>query len=95
MHDDQENLNEWIIINLLHQAREIIEKYENKYLDGDEKILLQTNLKKFLVELQEIQSERIDDLLKAHKDLNNLPEVEYELQRELNAIILKIKNMIW
>lgn len=94
MSKDPDNFNEWIIINLLYQAREIIEKYEDKYLDGDEKILLQTNLKKFLVELQEIQSERIEDLLKAHKDLNNLPEVEYELQRELNAIILKIKNMI-
>ena len=94
MNKEPDNLNEWIIINLLHQAREIIEKYEDKYLDGDEKILLQTNLKKFLVELQEIQSDRIDDLLKAHKDLDNLPEVEYELQRELNAIILKIKNMI-
>ena len=94
MDKEPENMNELIIINLLHQAKEIIEKYEHKFLDGDEKILLQTNLKKFLVELQEIQSERIDDLLESHNDLNNLPEIEYELQRELNSIILKIKNMI-
>ena len=94
MHQEEDNINELIIINLLQQANEIIEKYENKYLEGDEKTLLHTSLKQFLVELQEIQNNRLDDLIKENKDLDNLPEVEYELQRKLNSIILKISNMI-
>jgi endo-alpha-1,4-polygalactosaminidase (GH114 family) len=88
------NSNEQHILNLLIQGKQIIEKYEDKYLEGEAKDILKSELEKVRDELVEIQNRRILDLIDRHQTLDNLPQEEYNVQNEMTDLIMKINELI-
>ena len=82
------------ILNLLAQGKQIIEKYEDKYLEGEAKDILKNELEKVRDELVDIQNRRILDLIDKHQTLDNLPQEEYKVQNEMTDLIMKINELI-
>ncbi len=82
------------ILNLLAQGKQIIEKYEDKYLEGEAKNILKNGLEKVRDELVDIQNRRILDLIDKHQTLDNLPQEEYKIQNEMTDLIMKINELI-
>jgi hypothetical protein len=82
------------ILNLLAQGKQIIEKYEDKYLEGEAKDILKNELEKVRDELVDIQNRRILDLIDKHQTLDNLPQEEYKIQNEMTDLIMKINELI-
>ena len=82
------------ILNLLAQGKQIIEKYEDKYLEGEAKDILKNELEKVRDELVDIQNRRILDLINKHQTLDNLQQEEYKVQNEMTDLIMKINELI-
>ena len=87
-------MNEQISIILLKKAREIIEQYEKHEIEGEVNELLKSELEKVRDELIDLQNIRIVDLTDKHETLDNLPEEEYKVQKELTDLIVKLNNLI-
>ncbi len=87
-------MNEEIIINLLERAREIVEKYENKYLGVEEKKVLRIELEKVRNNLVDIHNNRLTDLININETLDDLPEEEYKVQGKMTDLIVKINELI-
>ena len=84
-------MNKEIIITLLNEAQEIVEKYEKRYLDSEEKEILQLGLLEILGQLESFQKMLFDELAGINYNLDKLSEIDYTFYRELNNFILKIK----
>ena len=94
MDQTKKNSTEQHILDLLAQGKQIIEKYEDKYLEGEAKDILKNELEKVRDELVDIQNRRILDLIDKHQTLDNLPQEEYKVQNEMTEFILKINELI-
>ncbi len=94
MDQTKEKSTEQHILDLLTQGKQIIEKYEDKYLEGEAKDILENELEKVRDELVDIQNRRILDLIDKHQTLDNLPQEEYKVQNEMTDLIMKINEVI-
>jgi len=94
MDQTKKNSTEQHILDLLAQGKQIIEKYEDKYLEGEAKDILKNKLEKVRDELVDIQNRRILDLIDKHQTLDNLPQEEYKVQNEMTDLIMKINEVI-
>ncbi len=87
-------MNEEIIIQLLKEAEDVIKQLGNKFTDGPEREYLKTNLLGIQTQLVEIQGARIDNILNSGQETDELDELEYDLQRQLNTLIMKIDKIM-
>ena len=87
-------MNEEIIIQLLKQAEEVIRQLSNKFTDGPEREYLKTNLLGIQTQLVEIREARMDQILDSGQETDELDESEYDLQRQLNTLIMKIDKLM-
>jgi integrase len=87
-------MNERIIIHLLKEAENIILQFSNKFTDGPEREYLKTNLLGILTQFTEIQESMINNILDSGQETDDLDKVEYDLQREINTLIIKIEKIM-
>ena len=84
-------MNEKLIMQILKEAEVIIMQLSNKFTDGPEREYLKTNLLGIQTQIMEIQESRLAEILDSGKEIDDLDEVEYDLQREINTLIMKIE----
>jgi len=94
MKKDQLENNDGIMDSLLKQARIVVEKYENNCHDEDSQKPLRIELEKVRDELVDLQNLRILDLIEKDESLDNLPEKEYKIQKELTDLIVVINHLL-
>ena len=87
-------MHEEIIIQLLKEAEDVIKQLSNKFTDGPEREYLKTSLRDIQTQLVEIQEARMDQILESGQKTDELDEEEYDLQRQLNTLIIKIDKLM-
>ena len=80
--------------NMFTEVQELIEKYENKYVDGEEKLYLKSELKKINQSLFDLQMERFTQYINDRGKVENLPKDEEILQREMTDLGIRINEII-
>ena len=80
--------------NMLTEVKLFIEKYENKFLDGDEWEVLKKELTKINQRLFELQMERFTQYINEWGKLDDVPEDEEKLQREMTDLGIRINELI-
>jgi hypothetical protein len=87
-------MNEQVLMHLSKQADDIIEKLGKPAQDKQEREYLKTNLLGIHDQLIEIQEARIGNILESGEKPDELSSAEYNLQRDLNQLILRIESFI-
>ena len=80
--------------NALDEIRALLNKYENKYLDGEDKDFLIISMKQVRDRLFDLQMERFGQYVNEKGQVENLPADEEELQKEMIALQDKIDRFI-
>ena len=80
--------------NALDEIRALLIKYENKYLDGEDKDFLIISLKQVRDRLFDLQMERFGQYINEKGLVENLPAEEEKLQKEMKALQDKIDRFI-
>ena len=79
---------------MLTEVRKFIEKYENKFLDGDEKEVLKKELQPIHDRLFELQMERFTQHINEWGKLDEMPEDEEKLQKEMTDLVVRNNKLI-
>ncbi len=79
---------------MLTEVRKFIEKYENKFLDDDEKEALKKELKPIHDRLFELQMERFTQHINEWGKVKDMPEDEEKLQKEMTDLLVRINELI-
>jgi cell fate (sporulation/competence/biofilm development) regulator YlbF (YheA/YmcA/DUF963 family) len=80
--------------NMLTEVRQLIEKYEDKFLDGDEKEVLKKELKPIKQRLFDLQMERFSQYINDRGKVENMPEDEVRLQKAITDLTTRISRLI-
>ena len=80
--------------NILDEVRTLIDKYDSKYLDGDDKELLICSLTEIRDKLFDLQMQRFSAYINERGKVENLPEYEEKILREMNKLQERINKII-
>ena len=80
--------------NMLDEVRKLIDKYDSKYLEGDEKELLIHALTEIRDQLFELQMQRFSAYINERGKVENLPEHEIKIMKEMNELQERINKSI-
>ncbi len=78
---------------MIDEVKDFLTKYENKYLDGDEKEVLKIALEELRQKIDALQEERYFQYADKDGMPKNMPEDEKELQMELTNLQRKIEHL--
>ena len=79
---------------MLDEVRQFIEKYENRFVDGDEWEVLKKELTKINQRLFELQLERFSQYINDKGKVENLHEDEVALQKDMTDLQIRLKMLI-
>jgi len=80
--------------NMLKEVRQLIEKCENQFLDGEEKEVFKVELKKINDRLFALQMERFTQYIDDKGKVENLPDDEKKLQKEMTDLTVRINKFL-
>ena len=79
---------------MIKEVKNLLEKMENEYFDGDEKEVLKVELKDIKQRLFEFQMERFSKYINDRGMVENMPVEEEKIQREMTDIIIRINGYL-
>ena len=79
---------------MIDEVHAFVDKYESKYLDGDEKETAKNALEKIRKKIFDLQGEHYLQYTNEDGKLVNMPEEEKDLQMELTDLQRKILRLI-
>ena len=79
---------------MIKEVKNFLEKYEDKFLDRDEKEVLKEKLKPINEKLFELQMERFGQYINDKGKVENLPVEEEKIQREMTDLIMRLNKFI-
>ena len=80
--------------NMLNEVRKFIDKYAGKYLDGEDKDLLVSSFSWIRDKLFELQMQRFSAYINERGKVENLPEYEVKILKEMNQLQDRINKII-
>ena len=93
MNFENKHLAEIQFIKMIDEVKAFLTKYENKYLDGDEKEVLKIALDEIRQKIDALQKECYFQYVGKDGIPKNMPEEERELQMELTNLQRKIEHL--
>ena len=79
---------------MLKEVKNFLEKYENRFLDREEWEILRQELTKINQRLFELQMKRFSQYINDKGKVENLPEAEVALQKEMTDLQMRLKLLI-
>ena len=79
---------------MLEEVKNFLEKYENKFVDGDEKEVLKIEIEKIKERLFDLQMERFAKYINDRGKIENMPDEEKKLQKEMTDLTVRINKFI-
>ncbi len=79
---------------MLEEVKNFLEKYENKFIDGDEIEVLKIELEKIKERLFGLQMERFAKYINDRGKIENMPVDEENLQRDMTRIQMRINTLL-
>ena len=79
---------------MLEEVKNFLEKFEDKFIEEEEKELLKTELKKINERLFDLQMERFAKYINDRGKVENMPDEEKKLQKEMTDITVRINKFI-
>ena len=80
--------------NMLDEVWKLIEKYDRKYFDGEDKEHLVKSLTEIRHKLFELQMQRFSAYINDRGKVENLPEHEIKIMKEMNQLQERINQII-
>ena len=80
--------------NMLAEVWKLIEKYDDKYMDGEDKELFIRSLTEIRDKLFDLQMQRFSAYINEHGKVENLPEHEIKIMKEMNELQERINKII-
>ena len=78
---------------MLEEVKSFLEKFEDKFVDGDEKEVLKIELDKVKQRLFDLQMERFAKYINGRGKVENMPVDEENLQRDMTRIQMRINTL--
>ena len=82
------------VIKMIIDVKNLLEKLENKFIDGNEKEVLKIELKDIKQRLFDFQIERFANYINDRGKVENLPKEEEKIQREMTDLTERINNFV-
>ena len=79
---------------MLEEVKSFLEQCENKFVDGDEKEVLKIELEKIKERLFDLQMERFAKYINDRGKVENMPDDEKKLQKEITDLTVRINKFI-
>lgn len=79
---------------MLEEVKSFLEKFEDKFVDGDEKEVLMIELKKIKERLFDLQMGRFAKYINDRGKVENMPVEEEKIQREMTDLITRINKFL-
>ena len=79
---------------MIKEVKNFLEKYEDKFVDGDEKEVLKIELEKIKERLFDLQMERFAKYINDRGKVENMPDEEEKLQKEMTDITVRINKFV-
>ena len=79
---------------MLEEVKSFLEKFEDKFVDGDEKEVLKIELEKVKQRLFDLQMERFAKYINDRGKVENMPDEEKKLQKEMTDLTVRINKFI-
>ncbi len=79
---------------MLEEVKSFLEKFEDKFVDGDEKEVLKIELEKIKERLFDLQMERFAKYINDRGKVENMPVDEENLQRDMTRIQMRINTLL-
>ena len=80
--------------HMLEEVRKFIDKYEDRYLEGEEKQALHEALNHINERLSDLQSERFRQYINEWGKVENMPKEEEMIQREMTDLYIRINKIL-
>ncbi len=80
--------------NMIKEIKNFLEKFEDKFVDGDEKEVLKIELEKIKERLFDLQMERFAKYINDRGKVENMPDDEKKLQKEMTELTVRINKFI-
>jgi hypothetical protein len=79
---------------MIKEVKNLLEKCENQFFDGEEKEVFKVELKKINDRLFDLQMERLTQYINDKVKVENLPDDEKKLQKEMTDLTVRINKFI-
>ncbi len=80
---------------MIKEVKNLLEKYENQYLDGEEREVLTKEFNDIKQKLFDLQMKRFTQYINDRGKVENLPKEEERLQKGMTDLTMRINKLLY